>query len=132
MHIKYVIHDPMAKNLNLISHVLFICIYKDLAGIYSAREFVWWYNGHPDSNKLAPDVKSTDTVVVLGQVPLCLNHVRIHFFQKFSIQFFSLFFSLRQSVVPLFQFFVLFSFFSFFYCSQPHYLYFLLFGEAQV
>eukprot|EP00268_Persea_americana_P038079 TRINITY_DN3773_c0_g1_i10.p1 TRINITY_DN3773_c0_g1~~TRINITY_DN3773_c0_g1_i10.p1 ORF type:complete len:195 (+),score=35.27 TRINITY_DN3773_c0_g1_i10:208-792(+) len=41
---------------------------EDLAGIYSAREFVWWYNGHPDCNKLAPDLKSTDTVVVLGQV----------------------------------------------------------------
>lgn len=72
----------MANNLNLISHVLFYCIYKDLAGIYSAREFVWWYNGHPDCNKLTPDLKSTDTAVVLGQVSLVLNPVPIQFFQK--------------------------------------------------
>lgn len=43
---------------------------QELAGIYSAREFVWWYNGHPDCRNLAPDLKSTDTAVILGQV-LC-------------------------------------------------------------
>lgn len=37
-------------------------------GIHSAREFVWWYNGHPDYHNMAPDLKSTDTAVVLGQV----------------------------------------------------------------
>lgn len=41
---------------------------QDLAGIYAAREFVWWYNGHPDCINLAPDLKSTDTAVILGQV----------------------------------------------------------------
>ncbi|WOL17420.1 hypothetical protein Cni_G26212 [Canna indica] len=41
---------------------------EDLAGIYSVREFVWWYNGQPDCRKMAPDPKSTDTAVVLGQV----------------------------------------------------------------
>eukprot|EP00268_Persea_americana_P038086 TRINITY_DN3773_c0_g1_i2.p1 TRINITY_DN3773_c0_g1~~TRINITY_DN3773_c0_g1_i2.p1 ORF type:complete len:339 (+),score=55.75 TRINITY_DN3773_c0_g1_i2:208-1224(+) len=50
---------------------------EDLAGIYSAREFVWWYNGHPDCNKLAPDLKSTDTVVVLGQGNVALDVARI-------------------------------------------------------
>lgn len=41
---------------------------QDLAGIYAAREFVWWYNGHPDCRNLAPDLKSSDTAVILGQV----------------------------------------------------------------
>nr|GMD20846.1 NADPH:adrenodoxin oxidoreductase, mitochondrial isoform X1 [Ipomoea batatas] len=41
---------------------------EDLAGIYSAREFVWWYNGHPDCRNLTPDLKNTDTAVVVGQV----------------------------------------------------------------
>lgn len=50
---------------------------EDLAGIYSAREFVWWYNGHPDCNKLAPDLKSTDTAVVLGQGNVALDVARI-------------------------------------------------------
>lgn len=47
---------------------------QELAGIYAAREFVWWYNGHPDCRNLAPDLKSTDTAVILGQVPLIHSH----------------------------------------------------------
>ncbi|KAG6429882.1 hypothetical protein SASPL_107937 [Salvia splendens] len=46
---------------------------EELAGIYAAREFVWWYNGHPDCRNLAPDLKSSDTAVILGQLNLiCL------------------------------------------------------------
>ncbi|KAK9083653.1 hypothetical protein Scep_030124 [Stephania cephalantha] len=41
---------------------------KDLDGIHSAREFVWWYNGHPDYSNLDPDLKSTDTAVILGHL----------------------------------------------------------------
>ncbi|GAB4833537.1 hypothetical protein Ancab_031780 [Ancistrocladus abbreviatus] len=40
---------------------------EDLEGIYSAREFVWWYNGHLDCRNLIPDLQSTDTAVILGQ-----------------------------------------------------------------
>ncbi|EMS57488.1 NADPH:adrenodoxin oxidoreductase, mitochondrial [Triticum urartu] len=40
---------------------------EDLRGIHSAREFVWWYNGHPDMCNLAPDLTNTDSAVVLGQ-----------------------------------------------------------------
>ncbi|XP_058114284.1 NADPH:adrenodoxin oxidoreductase, mitochondrial isoform X2 [Magnolia sinica] len=50
---------------------------KDLKGIYSAREFVWWYNGHPDYNNLTPDLNSTDTAVVLGQGNVALDVARI-------------------------------------------------------
>ncbi|CAA3029500.1 NADPH:adrenodoxin oxidoreductase, mitochondrial [Olea europaea subsp. europaea] len=39
----------------------------ELDGIYAAREFVWWYNGHPDCRNLAPDLKSTDTAVILDK-----------------------------------------------------------------
>ena len=41
---------------------------QDLKGIHSAREFVWWYNGHPDICDLSPDLKNTQSAVVLGQV----------------------------------------------------------------
>lgn len=41
---------------------------EDLSGIYAAREFVWWYNGHPDCRNLAPDLKSSDTAVIIGQL----------------------------------------------------------------
>ncbi|XP_008783243.2 NADPH:adrenodoxin oxidoreductase, mitochondrial isoform X1 [Phoenix dactylifera] len=50
---------------------------EDLGGIYSAREFVWWYNGHPDCSNMAPDLKSTDTAVVLGQGNVALDVARI-------------------------------------------------------
>ncbi|CAK9138334.1 unnamed protein product [Ilex paraguariensis] len=50
---------------------------EDLTGIHSAREFVWWYNGHPDCRNLAPNLKSTDTVVILGQGNVALDVARI-------------------------------------------------------
>ncbi|KAK9705963.1 hypothetical protein RND81_07G095600 [Saponaria officinalis] len=50
---------------------------EDLDGIYSAREFVWWYNGHPDCRDLVPDLQSTDTAVVLGQGNVALDVARI-------------------------------------------------------
>ncbi|XP_043723090.1 NADPH:adrenodoxin oxidoreductase, mitochondrial isoform X1 [Telopea speciosissima] len=50
---------------------------EDLSRIYSAREFVWWYNGHPDYSNLAPDLKSTDTAIILGQGNVALDATRI-------------------------------------------------------
>ncbi|KAF9603913.1 hypothetical protein IFM89_038823 [Coptis chinensis] len=50
---------------------------EDLEGIYSAREFVWWYNGHPDFSNLDPDLKNTDTAVILGQGNVALDVARI-------------------------------------------------------
>ncbi|KAK6941495.1 hypothetical protein RJ641_026872, partial [Dillenia turbinata] len=41
------------------------------------REFVWWYNGHPDCAHLSPDLKSSDTVVVLGQGNVALDVARV-------------------------------------------------------
>uniref|UniRef100_A0A7N0RE99 NADPH:adrenodoxin oxidoreductase, mitochondrial n=1 Tax=Kalanchoe fedtschenkoi TaxID=63787 RepID=A0A7N0RE99_KALFE len=50
---------------------------EDLKGIYAAREFVWWYNGHPDCRKLSPVLKSTDSAVILGQGNVALDIARI-------------------------------------------------------
>ncbi|XP_076937641.1 NADPH:adrenodoxin oxidoreductase, mitochondrial-like [Bidens hawaiensis] len=50
---------------------------EDLRGVHSAREFVWWYNGHPDFCQLAPDLKNTDTAIVLGQGNVSLDVARI-------------------------------------------------------
>ncbi|XP_020574990.1 NADPH:adrenodoxin oxidoreductase, mitochondrial [Phalaenopsis equestris] len=50
---------------------------EELNGIYSAREFVWWYNGHPDCFDLAPDLKITDTAVILGLGNVALDVARI-------------------------------------------------------
>ncbi|GJZ46393.1 NADPH:adrenodoxin oxidoreductase, mitochondrial isoform X1 [Tanacetum coccineum] len=40
---------------------------EELKGVHFAREFVWWYNGHPDFSKFTPDLKSIDMAIVLGQ-----------------------------------------------------------------
>lgn len=50
---------------------------ENLKGILSAREFVWWYNGHPDARNLDPDLKSIDTAVILGQGNVALDVARI-------------------------------------------------------
>lgn len=50
---------------------------ENLAGIHSAREFVWWYNGHPDCTSFPVDLQSTDTAVVLGQGNVALDVARI-------------------------------------------------------
>nr|CAB3449596.1 unnamed protein product [Digitaria exilis] len=50
---------------------------EDLKGIHSAREFVWWYNGHPDMCNLSPDLKNTESAVVLGQGNVALDVARI-------------------------------------------------------
>ncbi|XP_057751131.1 NADPH:adrenodoxin oxidoreductase, mitochondrial isoform X2 [Arachis stenosperma] len=50
---------------------------ENLKGIYSAREFVWWYNGHPDGRNLDPDLKNTDSAVILGQGNVALDVARI-------------------------------------------------------
>lgn len=50
---------------------------EDLSGVYAAREFVWWYNGHPNCRYLNPDLKSSDTAVILGQGNVALDVARI-------------------------------------------------------
>eukprot|EP00252_Welwitschia_mirabilis_P012047 TRINITY_DN26790_c0_g1_i1.p1 TRINITY_DN26790_c0_g1~~TRINITY_DN26790_c0_g1_i1.p1 ORF type:complete len:482 (-),score=111.44 TRINITY_DN26790_c0_g1_i1:39-1484(-) len=50
---------------------------ESLTGIHSAREFVWWYNGHPDYSSLAVDLQSTDTAVVLGMGNVALDVARV-------------------------------------------------------
>lgn len=47
-----------------------------LKGIYSAREFVGWYNGLPDSAGLQPDL-SGEEAVVIGQGNVALDVARM-------------------------------------------------------
>ncbi|CAI5996164.1 unnamed protein product [Closterium sp. NIES-65] len=50
---------------------------EHLRGVFSAREFVWWYNGHPDYASLPVDLTSTDTAVVVGQGNVALDVARV-------------------------------------------------------
>ncbi|KAK4230066.1 mitochondrial putative NADPH:adrenodoxin oxidoreductase [Podospora fimiseda] len=48
-----------------------------LKGIYSAREFVGWYNGLPEHSHLNPDLTQGDTAVVIGQGNVALDVARM-------------------------------------------------------
>lgn len=50
---------------------------ESLRRIYSAREFVGWYNGLPEFADLRPDLSSQDTAVVVGQGNVALDVARI-------------------------------------------------------
>ncbi|XP_061472085.1 NADPH:adrenodoxin oxidoreductase, mitochondrial isoform X1 [Rhineura floridana] len=49
---------------------------EDLAGVYTARAFVGWYNGLPENRDLKPDL-SCETAVVLGHGNVALDVARI-------------------------------------------------------
>ena len=46
-------------------------------GIYSARQFVGWYNGHPDCTDLTPDLTRGDEAMIIGQGNVALDVARI-------------------------------------------------------
>ncbi|XP_047232127.1 NADPH:adrenodoxin oxidoreductase, mitochondrial isoform X2 [Girardinichthys multiradiatus] len=49
---------------------------EDLRGVYSAKDFVGWYNGLPSCRELSPDL-SCETAVILGQGNVALDVARI-------------------------------------------------------
>ncbi|KAK3380145.1 hypothetical protein B0T24DRAFT_184338 [Lasiosphaeria ovina] len=48
-----------------------------LKGVYSAREFVGWYNGLPEHADLAPDLTQGDEAVVVGQGNVAMDVARM-------------------------------------------------------
>lgn len=50
---------------------------EDTYGVESARNFVGWYNGHPDFRNLQLPLDDTDTAVVVGQGNVALDIARI-------------------------------------------------------
>lgn len=46
-------------------------------GVYSAREFVWWYNGHPSQAGLPIDLRSVQSVAVVGLGNVALDCARV-------------------------------------------------------
>ncbi|SPO02618.1 related to NADPH:adrenodoxin oxidoreductase precursor, mitochondrial [Cephalotrichum gorgonifer] len=50
---------------------------ESLKGIYSARQFVGWYNGLPEYSGLDPDLESGDTATIIGQGNVALDVARI-------------------------------------------------------
>ncbi|KAI0445932.1 hypothetical protein F4803DRAFT_506063 [Xylaria telfairii] len=50
---------------------------SELRGIYSAREFVGWYNGLPEYAGLAPDLTQGEEAVIIGQGNVALDVARM-------------------------------------------------------
>ncbi|KAK4238634.1 hypothetical protein C8A03DRAFT_14920 [Achaetomium macrosporum] len=50
---------------------------ETLQGVYSAREFVGWYNGLPEHADLAPDLTQGEEAVIIGQGNVALDIARM-------------------------------------------------------
>ena len=50
---------------------------ESLKGVYSAREFVGWYNGLPEHADLTPDLTQGDEALIVGQGNVALDVARM-------------------------------------------------------
>lgn len=50
---------------------------SSLGGVYSARQFVGWYNGFPDSAGVEPDLTRGEEAVIIGQGNVALDLARM-------------------------------------------------------
>ena len=50
---------------------------EDLEGVFSATQFVGWYNGHPDFRHLHFDLASSERVIVVGNGNVAMDVTRI-------------------------------------------------------
>jgi hypothetical protein len=50
---------------------------EDAAGVFAAREFVWWYNAHPDARRLPVDLSRVKAAAVCGIGNVALDCARV-------------------------------------------------------
>ena len=50
---------------------------QNLSGVLSAREFVWWYNGHPEYANLRLDLSKIQSVAICGLGNVAVDCARI-------------------------------------------------------
>lgn len=50
---------------------------EEAPGVFAAREFVWWYNGHPDGAALPVDLSNVDSVAICGIGNVALDCARV-------------------------------------------------------
>ena len=53
-----------------------ICL-QGAPNVFPAREFVWWYNGHPDCRELPVDLSQVESVAVCGIGNVALDCARL-------------------------------------------------------
>jgi adrenodoxin-NADP+ reductase len=61
----------------MLSVKLFVLAVQDSKGVYAAREFVWWYNGHPDQQDLPIVLSKVESVAVCGIGNVALDCARV-------------------------------------------------------
>lgn len=64
-------------HLSHLSLFLLPACQQDSKGVYAAREFVWWYNGHPDQAHLPIDLSKVESVAVCGIGNVALDCARV-------------------------------------------------------
>ena len=53
---------------------------QEASGLFSAREFVWWYNGHPDYRGLPVDLSKVLRLLHYSiKLPNCLGKARLFY-----------------------------------------------------
>lgn len=50
---------------------------QNMSGVLSAREFVWWYNGHPEYADLNMDLSRIKSVAICGLGNVAVDCARI-------------------------------------------------------
>eukprot|EP00899_Mesostigma_viride_P001791 jgi/Mesvir1/11612/Mv00019-RA.2 len=50
---------------------------EDLGNVFSAREFVWWYNGHPDYKGLPVKLDHVTSAVIIGLGNVAIDCARV-------------------------------------------------------
>ena len=63
--------------MNTCSKTLLCYGMQNLSGVLSAREFVWWYNGHPDYADLQIDLSKIRSVAICGLGNVAVDCARI-------------------------------------------------------
>lgn len=53
------------------------CALQKLPGVLSAREFVWWYNGHPEYADLPLDLSKIHSIAICGLGNVAVDCARI-------------------------------------------------------
>jgi hypothetical protein len=69
------VHSPLVRCMQCIRKVCFAL--QDSKGVCAAREFVWWYNGHPDQCELPIDLSKVEAVAVCGIGNVALDCARV-------------------------------------------------------
>ena len=77
IYIKYIRYRMAVMQKHVFKTHIAMWILQKLAGVLSAREFVWWYNGHPEYANLQLDLSRIQSVAICGLGNVAVDCARI-------------------------------------------------------